>query len=139
MQIFFECKRKLQETLNNCKESLLDNEDAVNNKDEYVKLFQKKFVEVEIYLQRITADMENKQKKKRYQNYKMETFTNLNTTLNKKKETLMEDIEKYKKEKKKLKSENKIIKKEEKKIMAEETKREKKRKKEDQLIKKKNK
>jgi hypothetical protein len=138
MQIFFECKRKLQETLNNCKESLLDNEDAVNNKDEYVKLFQKKFVEVEIYLQRITADMENKQKKKRYQNYKMETFTNLNTTLNKKKETLMEDIEKYKKEKKKLKSENKIIKKEEKKIMAEEIKREEKREKEDQLIKKKN-
>ena len=138
MQIFFECKRKLQETLNNCKESLLDNEDAVNNKDEYVKLFQKKFVEVEIYLQRITADMENKQKKKRYQNYKMETFTNLNTTLNKKKETLMEDIEKYKKEKKKLKSENKIMKKEEKKIMAEETKREEKREKEDQLIKKKN-
>ena len=138
MQIFFECKRKLQETLNNCKESLLNNEDAVNNKDEYVKLFQKKFVEVEIYLQRITADMENKQKKKRYQNYKMETFTNLNTTLNKKKETLMEDIEKYKKEKKKLKSENKIIKKEEKKIMAEEIKREEKREKEDQLIKKKN-
>ena len=56
-QIFFESKRKLEETLNNCKESLLDNEDAVNNKDEYVKLFQKKFVEVEIYLKRITADM----------------------------------------------------------------------------------
>ena len=139
MQIFFECKRKLQETLNNCKESLLDNEDAVNNKDEYVKLFQKKFVEVEIYLQRITADMENKQRKKYYQNYKMETFTNLNTTLNKKKETLLEDIEKYKKEKKKLKSENKSIKKEEKKIMEEENKREEKKEKEDQLIIKKNK
>ena len=139
MQIFFEFKRKLQETLNNCKESLLDNEDAVNNKDEYVKLFQKKFVEVEIYLQRITADMENKQRKKYYQNYKMETFTNLNATLNKKKETLLEDIEKYKKEKKKLKSENKSIKKEEKKIMEEENKREEKKEKEDQLIMKKNK
>jgi len=138
MQIFFQCKKKLQETLNNCKESLLDNEDAVNNKDEYVKLFQKKFVEVEIYLQRITADMENKQRKKYYQNYKMETFTNLNTTLNKKKEALMEDIEKYKNEKKKLKSENKNIKKEEKKIMAEEAKREENREKEDLLIKKKN-
>ena len=138
MQIFFEYKRKLQETLNNCKDSLLDNEDAVNNKDEYVKLFQKKFVEVEIYLQRITSDMEDIQKKKYYQNYKMEIFTNLNTTLNKKKEKLLEDIDKYKKEKKKLKSENKSIKKEEKKIMAEETKREEKREKEDQLIKKKN-
>ena len=40
-QIFFASKRKLQETLNNCKESLLYNEDNVNNKDEYVKLFQK--------------------------------------------------------------------------------------------------
>ena len=138
MQIFFECKRKLQETLNNCKDSLLDNEDAVNNKDEYVKLFQKKFVEVEIYLQRITADMEDKKKKKYYQNYKMETFTNLNTTLSKKKEALLEDIEKYKKEKNKLKSENKNIKKEEKKIIAEENKREEKREKEDQLIRKKN-
>jgi len=138
MQIFFEYKRKLQETLNNCKDSLLDNEDAVNNKDEYVKLFQKKFIEVEIYLQRITSDMEDIQKKKYYQNYKMEIFTNLNTTLNKKKEKLLEDIDKYKKEKKKLKSENKSIKKEEKKIMAEETKREEKREKEDQLIKKKN-
>ena len=138
MQIFFECKRKLQETLNNCKDSLLDNEDAVNNKDEYVKLFQKKFVEVEIYLQRITADMEDKKKKKYYQNYKMETFTNLNTTLSKKKEALLEDIEKYKKEKNKIKSENKSIKKEEKKIIAEENKREERREKEDQLIRKKN-
>ena len=82
--------------------------------------------------------MENKQRKKYYQNYKMETFTNLNTTLNKKKEALMEDIEKYKNEKKKLKSENKNIKKEEKKIMAEEAKREENREKEDLLIKKKN-
>lgn len=138
MQIFFECKRKLQETLNNCKESLLDNEDAVNNKDEYVKLFQKKFIEVEIYLQRITADMENKQRKKYYQNYKMETFTNLNTTLNKKKEKLLEDVEKYQKEKKKLKSENKSIKKEEKKNIYEENKREEEREKEDLLIKQKN-
>ena len=110
MQIFFECKRKLQETLN----------------------------KVEIYLQRITADMEDKKKKKYYQNYKMETFTNLNTTLSKKKEALLEDIEKYKKEKNKIKSENKSIKKEEKKIIAEENKREERREKEDQLIRKKN-
>ena len=113
-QIFFESKRKLQETLNNCKESLLDNEDAVNNKDEYVKLFQKKFVEVEIYLQRITAEMEDEKRKKYYQTYKMDAFTNLNTTLSKKKETLCEEINKYKISKKNLKLENKKIKKEEK-------------------------
>ena len=110
-QIFFECKRKLQETLNNCKESLLDSEDAVNNKDEYIKLFQKKFVEVEIYLQRITADMRDERRKKYYQNYKMDVFTNLNTTLNKKKETLIEDIKKYKNSKKNIKIENRKIKK----------------------------
>ena len=70
LQIFFECKRKLQETLNNCKESLIDTEDGVNNKDEYVKLFQKKFVEVEIYLQRITKEMDiNERQKKYYQNF----------------------------------------------------------------------
>ena len=137
-QIFFECKRKLQETLNNCKESLLDNEDAVNNKDEYVKLFQKKFVEVEIYLQRITKEMDiDEKQKKYYQNYKMDTFTNLNTTLNKKKETLYEDINKYRREKKKLKIENNKIKKEEKVFIEEEKKREKE-KKEDDVIKKKN-
>ena len=136
-QIFFEAKRKLQETLNNCKDSLLDNEDAVNNKDEYVKLFQKKFVEVEIYLQRITADMDDEKRKKYYQNYKMDVFTNLNTTLNKKKETLYEDIKKYKKGKKNLKIENKKIKKEEKINIAEEKKRDIEREKEDENIKKK--
>ena len=137
-QIYFESKRKLQETLNNCKESLLDNEDAVNNKDEYVKLFQKKFVEVEIYLQRITSDMEDERRKKYYQTYKMDTFTNLNTTLNKKKENLTEEINKYKTGKKKLKIENKKIKKDEKINMEEEKVRDLEREKEDESIKKKN-
>ena len=137
-QIFFASKRKLQETLNNCKESLLDNEDNVNNKDEYVKLFQKKFVEVEIYLQRITADMRDERRRKYYQNYKMDVFTNLNTTLNKKKETLYEDIKKYKNSKKKLRQENKNIKKEEKNFMDEEKKREKEKAKEEKINKKKN-
>ena len=137
-QIYFESKRKLQETLNNCKESLLDNEDAVNNKDEYVKLFQKKFVEVEIYLQRITSDMEDERRKKYYQTYKMDAFTNLNTTLNKKKETLTEEINKYKNGKKKLKIENKKIKKDEKINMEEEKVRDLEREKEDESIKKKN-
>jgi hypothetical protein len=137
-QIYFESKRKLQETLNNCKESLLDNEDAVNNKDEYVKLFQKKFVEVEIYLQRITSDMEDERRKKYYQTYKMDAFTNLNTTLNKKKENLTEEINKYKNGKKKLKIENKKIKKDEKINMEEEKVRDLEREKEDESIKKKN-
>ena len=137
-QIFFANKRKLEETLNNCKESLLDNEDNVNNKDEYVKLFQKKFVEVEIYLQRITADMRDERRRKYYQNYKMDVFTNLNTTLNKKKETLYDDIKKYKNSKKKLRQENKNIKKEEKNYMEEEKKREKEKVKEDKINKKKN-
>ena len=137
-QIFFEVKRKFQETFDNCRDSLLDNEDAVNNKDEYVKLFQKKFIEVEIYLQRITADMEDERKKKYYQTYKMETFTNLNTILNKKKETLIEKIKKFKDEKDKLKVENKNIKKEEKNFIEEEKKREEEKEKEDDLNKKKN-
>ena len=81
LQINLENKRKLEETLEKCKESLFDNEDAVNNKDEYVKLFQKKFVEVEIYLKRITAEMADTKKKKYYQNYKMDNFLILNTNL----------------------------------------------------------
>ena len=137
-QIFFENKRKLQETLNNCKESLMDNEDAVNNKDEYVKLFQKKFVEVEIYLQRITSDMEDLRRKKYYQNYKMDNFTNLNTILCKKKRNLNKEIDKYKIAKQNLKMENKKILKEEKNIIVQEKKREKEREKGEEEIKRKN-
>ena len=137
-QIFFENKRKLQETLNNCKESLMDNEDAVNNKDEYVKLFQKKFVEVEIYLQRITSDMEDFRRKKYYQNYKMDNFTNLNTILCKKKRNLNKEIDKYKIAKQNLKMENKKILKEEKNIIVQEKKREKEREKDEEEIKRKN-
>ena len=137
-QIFFENKRKLQETLNNCKESLMDNEDAVNNKDEYVKLFQKKFVEVEIYLHRITSDMEDLRRKKYYQNYKMDNFTNLNTILCKKKRNLNKEIDKYKIAKQNLKMENKKILKEEKNIIVQEKKREKEREKDEEEIKRKN-
>jgi hypothetical protein len=113
LQINLEHKRKLEETVEKYKDSLLDNEDAVNNKDEYVKLFQKKFVEVEIYLKRITAEMPDIKKKKYYQNYKMDNFLILNTTLNKNKQKIIEDISKYDEEKKNLKIENQKIKKEE--------------------------
>ena len=79
----------MEETVEKYKDSLFDNEDAVNNKDEYVKLFQKKFVEVEIYLKRITAEMPDVKKKKYYQNYKMDNFLLLNKTLNKKKKKII--------------------------------------------------
>ena len=112
-QICMEHKRKLEETIEKYKDSLFDNEDAVNNKDEYVKLFQKKFVEVEIYLKRITTDMQDIRRKKYYQNYKMDNFLILNTNLNKKKQKIIEEISKYDNDKRNLKSENQKIKKEE--------------------------
>ena len=43
LQIFLEHKRKLEETVEKYKDSLCDKEDAVYNKDEYVKIFQKNF------------------------------------------------------------------------------------------------
>ena len=112
-QICMEHKRKLEETIEKYKDSLFDNEDAVNNKDEYVKLFQKKFIEVEIYLKRITTDMQDIRRKKYYQNYKMDNFLILNTNLNKKKQKIIEEISKYDSDKRNLKSENQKIKKEE--------------------------
>ena len=113
LQINLEHKRKLEETVEKYKDSLFDNEDAVNNKDEYVKLFQKKFVEVEIYLKRVTAELPDIKRKKYYQNYKMDNFLILNTTLNKNKQKIIEDISKYDEEKKNLKVQNQKIKKEE--------------------------
>ena len=113
LQINLENKRKLEETIEKYKASLFDNEDAVNNKDEYVKLFQKKFVEVEIYLKRITAEMSDSKKKKYYQNYKMDNFLLLNVNLNRKKQKIIDEISKYDNEKKNLKIENEKIKKEE--------------------------
>ena len=59
-----ENKRKSEKTFEKYKESTFDNEDTVNNKVEYDKLFQKKFVEVEIYLKWITVDMGYTKKKK---------------------------------------------------------------------------
>ena len=113
LQINLENKRKLEETVEKYKDSLFDNEDAVNNKDEYVKLFQKKFVEVEIYLKRITAEMSDLKKKKYYQNYKMDNFLLLNVNLNRKKQKIIDDISKYDNDKNNLKKENQKIKKEE--------------------------
>ena len=113
LQINLENKRKLEETVEKYKDSLFDNEDAVNNKDEYVKLFQKKFVEVEKKKKRITSDMSDLKKKKYYQNYKMDNFLLLNVNLNRKKQKIIDDISKYDNEKNNLKKENQKIKKEE--------------------------
>ena len=94
-QIFCDVKREFDENNETYKDSIIETQDNVNNKEEYVKLFQKKFVEVEVYLNRITADMTDKEKKEYYQNYKMSDFTDLNNLLLNKKNKLTKQIEKF--------------------------------------------
>ena len=94
-QIFYDVKREFDENTENYRDSIIEAQDNVNNKDEYVKLFQKKFVEVEVYLNRITADMTDKERKAYYQNYKMSDFTDLNNLLLNKKNKLSKQVEKF--------------------------------------------
>ena len=108
-QIFFDVKREFDENSDNYRDSIIEAQDNVNNKDEYVKLFQKKFVEVEVYLNRITADMTDKERKAYYQNYKMSDFTDLNNLLLNKKNKLSKQVEKFATDIENIKKDNKKL------------------------------
>ena len=105
-QIFYDVKREFDENTENYRDSIIEAQDNVNNKEEYVKLFQKKFVEVEVYLNRITADMADTERKEYYQNYKMADFTDLNNLLLNKKNKLTKQIEKFSNDIEKIEKDN---------------------------------
>lgn len=69
-------------------------EENVDNKEEYIKIFEKKLREVEIYVQKNTKTLVNS-KYDKYKNFIMNDFINENTEMLRKKEQLENEKNEY--------------------------------------------
>ena len=107
-QIYSEAKRKNEENAEYYKDQIRDNEDNYYSKEEYIKIFQKKLKEVEIYIHKNIKD-DTQEKYKKYQLWKMIDFLEESDYINKKKEDLKKDINKIIVDIQNVKNENKIF------------------------------
>ena len=89
-QILEELKRKIAENNEYYKDQLKESEDAVDTKNDYIKIFEKKLFEVEIYVQKHAKNVVDPRYEK-YKNWKMNKFLNENNDLCKLKDTYMKD------------------------------------------------
>lgn len=96
-QIWSQQQRKNEELFNFYTEKIEDGEEAVENKEEYRKIYEKKLKDIEKYIHRIiTEKRKGYDKYKKYAKFKMSKFIVESTTLVKKKEELLKDIALYK-------------------------------------------
>jgi hypothetical protein len=89
-QIIEELKRKNEENNEYYKEQIKEYEENRDNKDEYLKIFEKKLKEVEIYIHKNTK--KGNSKFEYYKNFKMNDFIEQNTDLICRKEELSKEI-----------------------------------------------
>ncbi len=111
-QIFEELTRKNEESNELYQEKINEHLEASKTKNEYIKLFQKKLMEVEIYIDKITRHLKNSPYEK-YKNWKLLNFLEINRNLIKKKEILNNECKNVKNLINNIKNENEEMKKEE--------------------------
>ena len=104
-QILEELKRKIAENNEYYKEQLKESEDAVDTKNDYIKIFEKKLFEVEIYVQKHAKNVVDPRYEK-YKNWKMNKFLNENNELCKTKDTYIKDNAKLREVIQEMKSDN---------------------------------
>ena len=90
-QITQELKRKIEENNDYYQEKIIEFETNSTNKDEYLKSFEKKLFEVEIYIQKHTKNLKNS-KYEKYKFWKLHSFLDIYNSLIKKKNLLQKDL-----------------------------------------------
>ena len=107
-QIIEELKRKIEENNDYYQEKIIELETNSTNKDEYLKTFEKKLFEIEIYIQKHTKNIKNS-KYEKYKNWKLHNFLDVHNSLMKKKNILQKDLITISQTINELKKENKEI------------------------------
>ena len=108
-QIFEELTRKNEESNEFYQEKICEHQEASKTKNEYIKLFQKKLMEVEIYIDKITRHLKNSPYEK-FKGWKLLNFLENNRNLIKKKEILNKECENVKNLINNMKKENEDMK-----------------------------
>ena len=110
IQIYFEKKRKLEELKNLYQEKLEENEEGLYNKDENIKKVEKRLKEVEIYIRKLTVNMQDKIKQKYYQEFTIKDLLDINNEAARQKDLMIKKINEIKSELNNTLNENRLLK-----------------------------
>lgn len=104
-QILHEIRRKNEENSKYHMEKFKEADENLDSKEEYIKIFDKKLLEVEIYIGKATKSLVNSQYEK-YKGWKMNEFLNVNNEYVRRRFLIRKEIEKMKKNINDVKEEN---------------------------------
>ena len=110
LQIYSEKKRKLEELKDLYQDKLEENEEGLYNKDENIKKVEKRLKEVEIYIRKLTVNMQDKIKQKYYQEFTIKDFLDINNEVARQKDLMIKKINEIKSELNNTLNENRLLK-----------------------------
>ena len=110
LQIYSEKKRKLEELKNLYQDKIEENEEGLFNKEENIKKVEKRLKEVEIYIHKLTLNMQDKIRQKYYQDFTIRDFLEINNEIARQKDLMTKRNNQIKLELKNTLNENKLYK-----------------------------
>ena len=110
LQIYSEKKRKLEELKNLYQDKIEENEEGLFNKEENIKKVEKRLKEVEIYIHKLTLNMQDKIRQKYYQDFTIRDFLEINNEIARQKDLMTKKNNQIKLELKNTLNENKLYK-----------------------------
>ena len=110
LQIYAEKKRKIEEMKDLYLDKIQENEDGLNGKEEHIKKVQKRLLEVEIYIHKLTSNMPDIIRKKYYQDFVINDFLDANNELARHKDLLIKKVGEIKDNLQATVDENKLLK-----------------------------
>ena len=109
LQIYAEKKRKIEEIKDMYLNKIEENEEGLNGKEEHIKKVQKRLMEVEVYIHKLTLNMPDENRRKYYQDFTISDFLDVNNDLARQKDLLTKNVDQIKNDLQATIDENKML------------------------------
>ena len=109
LQIYAEKKRKIEEIKDMYLNKIEENEEGLNGKEEHIKKVQKRLMEVEVYIHKLTLNMPDENRRKFYQDFTIADFLDVNNDLARQKDLLTKNVDQIKNDLQATIDENKML------------------------------
>ena len=86
-----------------------ENEEGLNGKEEHIKKVQKRLMEVEVYIHKLTLNMPDENRRKYYQDFTISDFLDVNNDLARQKDLLTKNVDQIKNDLQATIDENKML------------------------------
>ena len=109
LQIYAEKKRKIEEIKDMYLNKIEENEEGLNGKEEHIKKVQKRLMEVEVYIHKLTLNLPDENRRKYYQDFTIGDFLDVNNDLARQKDLLTKNVDQIKNDLQATIDENKML------------------------------